>query len=248
MIDLYNKILLYYNSITNQILHMEFVEVMKGFNEEESLLLFNLNQNIKDNSTKIAFLDQEDYPDLFIDNLTSIIEYSPELKKLIIHYEMQEGGGVSSERFYWNNHNPQRQYSQEEVLNIYYNDYYFLIYIAQLLPLFDTKGKLVNVERFPKLSTANSARFCAENEEILHQKGQSCTLSYTLSFTGKRQYIKRLSWIGVGNVGYFHKTFFREKKAETLADYLRSCIPEGQGGSGNQKHRTSLPQTSVLLR
>lgn len=123
MIDLYNKILLYYNSITNQILHMEFVEVMKGFNEEESLLLFNLNQNIKDNSTKVAFLDQEDYPDLFIDNLTSIIEYSPELKKLIIHYEMQEGGGVSSERFYWNNHNPQRQYSQEEVLNIYYNDY-----------------------------------------------------------------------------------------------------------------------------
>ena len=51
MIDLYNKILLYYNSITNKILHMEFIEIMRGFNEEESLNLFNINNNIKDNST-----------------------------------------------------------------------------------------------------------------------------------------------------------------------------------------------------
>ena len=88
-----------------------------------------------------------------------------------------------------------------------------LLYFDHLLLLF-TYRKPFDAGQFPWLSTANSARFCAENEEILHQKGQSCTLSYTLSFTGKRQYIKRLSWIGVGNVGYFHKTFFREKKAD----------------------------------
>ena len=54
--------------------------------------------------------------------------------------------------------------------------------------------------------------------------------SYTLSFTGNPQYTKGFSRIGVGNVGEKQKTFF------------------GGVGFGNAKHRTSLRQTSVLLR
>ena len=63
------------------------------------------------------------------------------------------------------------------------------------------------------------------------------TESYTLSFTRNPQCIKGVSRSGVGNVGDFSKTFFREERRN---DFLQDM--------GNRKHRTSLRQTSVLSR
>lgn len=122
MINLTDTILIYFNKNTDKILSMEFVEVFLGFNEQESISLFNEVHNIRDNSTKIAYLDKKDYPFLMVDNVISEIEYNSEINKLIIQYKMQEGG-ASSDRFYWNNHNPQRQYSEDVVKKIYYEDY-----------------------------------------------------------------------------------------------------------------------------
>ena len=47
--------------------------------------------------------------------------------------------------------------------------------------------------------------------------------------------------MGVGNVGYFQKTFFRRGDTETASRGKRM-------GTGNRKHRTSLMETSVLSR
>ena len=122
MINLNNKILVYFNKYTNKVLQLETVEFMQGFLKKESIECFNLANGIEDDSTSITILNQEDYSDLFVNGLTNIISYDSESNKLIVNYRMQEGGN-SSERFYWNNHNPQRQYTEQEALDIYYNDY-----------------------------------------------------------------------------------------------------------------------------
>ena len=93
---------------------------------------------------------------------------------------------------------------------------------------------------YPARNHKEKQGFEAKNEGKTRWKNRKCRInptprpeSYTLSFTRNYQYIKGLSKIGVGNVGFFSKTFFGRR---------------GRTGSGNAKHRTSLRQTSVLSR
>lgn len=122
MININNKILIYYNKNNNKILHLEIVDFMQGFIKEQSIQIFNNINNIIDNSTEIAILEKEKYLEVFTEGVSNIISYNQELNELIINYKMQEGNN-SSDRFYWNNHNPQRKYTEKQVQDIYYNDY-----------------------------------------------------------------------------------------------------------------------------
>ena len=61
--------------------------------------------------------------------------------------------------------------------------------------------------------------------------------SYTQPYTGNCQILLGFSISGVGNVGYFYKTFF-----VGCRNVLYMKAPE------EEKHRTSLHKTSVLLR
>ena len=60
--------------------------------------------------------------------------------------------------------------------------------------------------------------------------------SYTLSYTRKCQSVKYFSMPGVGNVGYFHKTFFGEN-----GEAFKENRPE------DTKHRTSLGKSTDVL-
>ena len=72
--------------------------------------------------------------------------------------------------------------------------------------------------------------------DILHPYIKSYTLSYTLSYTRKCQSVKYFSMPGVGNVGYFHKTFFGEN-----GEAFKENKPE------DTKHRTSLGKSTDVL-
>ena len=72
--------------------------------------------------------------------------------------------------------------------------------------------------------------------DILHPYIKSYTLSYTLSYTRKCQSVKYFSMPGVGNVGYFHKTFFGEN-----GEAFKENRPE------DTKHRTSLGKSTDVL-
>lgn len=121
-----NKILIYYNKNNNKILQMEFIKFLYGFNKEESLALFNQVNNIKDFSTELTILDKKEYDCYF--NLCSqtqlipIIEYDAEKNILKFDYNLDHSYHFA-ESCYWNQHNPQRHYSFEQVLNLYHDNY-----------------------------------------------------------------------------------------------------------------------------
>ena len=82
------------------------------------------------------------------------------------------------------------------------------------------------------LFTAILACFCTKKEVILHPE----RLSYTLSYTRKRLQIQDVWGMGVGNVGFYSKTFFVERGREKL-----HIAPEVT------KHRTSLGKSTDVL-
>ena len=80
--------------------------------------------------------------------------------------------------------------------------------------------------------------------DILHPHNKS----YTLSYTRKCQSVKYFSVPGVGNVGYFYKTFFGEKgeafnENSPMFLFSGSALPQIPPLSGGQKHSFFLSPT-----
>ena len=90
----------------------------------------------------------------------------------------------------------------------------------------------MHLARSHTLFTAILAYFCPKKEVILHPE----RLSYTLSYTRKRLQIQDVGGMGVGNVGFYSKTFFVERGREK-----EHIAPEVT------KHRTSLGKSTDVL-
>ena len=90
----------------------------------------------------------------------------------------------------------------------------------------------MHLARSHTLFTAILACFCTKKEVILHPE----RLSYTLSYTRKRLQIQDVWGMGVGNVGFYSKTFFVERGREK-----EHIAPEVT------KHRTSLGKSTDVL-
>ena len=97
---------------------------------------------------------------------------------------------------------------------------------------FESCSFLMHLARNHTLFTAILACFCTKKEVILHP----ARLSYTLSYTRKRLQIQDVWGMGVGNVGFYSKTFFVERGREKV-----HIVPEVT------KHRTSLGKSTDVL-
>ena len=90
----------------------------------------------------------------------------------------------------------------------------------------------MHLARSHTLFTAILAYFCPKKEVILHPE----RLSYTLSYTRKCLQIQDVWGMGVGNVGFYSKTFFVERGREKEHIALEVT-----------KHRTSLGKSTDVL-
>ena len=107
---------------------------------------------------------------------------------------------------------------------------------------------------YPARNHKEKQGFEAKNEGKTRWKNRKCRInptprpeSYTLSFTRNYQYIKGLSRIGVGNVGFFLKTFFREEGEDRLRKCKTSDFFEANLRTFEAKHRNfTLKKSDVF--
>lgn len=75
----------------------------------------------------------------------------------------------------------------------------------------------MHLARSHTLFTAILACFCTKKEVILHPE----RLSYTLSYTRKCLQIQDVWGMGVGNVGFYSKTFFRREEERFVPEITK---------------------------
>ena len=118
MEDIINKVIIYYNEIG--IISYTIVDFISGWNSEESLKLFNKINGITDDSTKIKFIEKDEYTNMLNPGSTNTLKYNPEKDEVYMEYGKMN---LRSRSYLWNDMSPRIEYMEEQVVDIY-NNYY----------------------------------------------------------------------------------------------------------------------------
>ena len=116
-----DKLLLYYDKSNDQILSFEIINQSAYINIERSIKLFNKVNNITDDSTNMVLLEKEQYLNLFNPNVENILLFDSKTNKLSVKY--QPFSLRRSSAYVYNNMNPKREYTEDQVYKMYHEDY-----------------------------------------------------------------------------------------------------------------------------
>ena len=113
--------LAYYDKANGEILSLQKIEMASDLNIEESIILFKQANNYLDKDIDINFFSFDEYDKLYEPELLNLFYIDLKNKKLKVSYSYKKSFG--SIKYLWNNMNPQRQYTEEQVIKMYEEDY-----------------------------------------------------------------------------------------------------------------------------
>ena len=116
-----DKLLIYYNNTNDQILSFEIINQSGDINIERSIKLFNKQNNITEDSTRLTILEKDRYFELFNPNVENVLSYDSKENKISIIY--QPFSLKESSSYVYGNMNPKREYTEEQVYKMYNEDY-----------------------------------------------------------------------------------------------------------------------------
>lgn len=116
-----DKLLLYYDKSNDQILSFEIINQSADINIERSIQLFNKVNNITDDSTNMVLLEKDQYLNLFNPNVQNILLFDSKTNTLSVKY--QPFNLRRSSAYVYKNMDPKREYSEEQVYQMYNEDY-----------------------------------------------------------------------------------------------------------------------------
>lgn len=112
--------LAYYDKNNGEILSLQRIEMATDLNIEESILLFKEFNNYSDKDIGMKFFSFDDYNKLYEPDFYNFFYVDTINDKIKCQYSSKPS---SSEAFLWYEMDPQRQYTKEQVLDMYLNDY-----------------------------------------------------------------------------------------------------------------------------
>lgn len=119
--DIKNKYLAYFSTKTGSIISLEKIYELDGFDKNSSLAFFKTVNNIED-EIDLEFFDFEEYDKLYEPDFINLFYIDVNKRKLKVSYSYKKSF-VSSSRYLWSNMDPQRPYTEEQVKEMYEQDY-----------------------------------------------------------------------------------------------------------------------------